>query len=121
MTVLDVYGSLFYAGSPHAAGPPARSGGAEQPVVVLRLRGRTTLGATFFAVVSDYADRLADVGGRLYLTGLEADLVDRLRRSERVPVTGAVRLFGATPVVGESTAAAYEEAQTFAVGRHDDA
>jgi hypothetical protein len=50
-------------------------------VVVLRLRGRTTLGATFIKVVADYAGRLADADGRLYLSGLQPDLIERLRRT----------------------------------------
>jgi hypothetical protein len=36
---------------------------AQSLVVVLRLRGRTTLGATFVKVVTDYAGRLADADG----------------------------------------------------------
>jgi SulP family sulfate permease len=117
VTVLDVYGSLLYAGSrtlqAHLPDPAA----AQSPVVVLRLRGRTSLGATFFKVVGDYADRLADIDGRLYLSGLQPSLTERLRRTRSVE--GPVRTFEATPVVGESTHAAYLDAEAWLVKRRD--
>ena len=62
VTVLDVYGSLLYAGSRTLQAHLPDPAGTQAPAVVLRLRGRTSLGATFIKVVSDYADRLADVG-----------------------------------------------------------
>ena len=52
-------------------------------------------------MVADYADRLAAVDGRLYLSGLEPSLTERLRRTGHLE--GPVRTFEATPVVGEST------------------
>lgn len=57
---------------------------AERPVVVLRLRGRAMLGSTAFAVLSDYADRLAAAGGRLYLTGVDPAVLHQLRRNRTV-------------------------------------
>ena len=46
VTILDVYGSLLYAGSRTLQSRLPDPAGTEAPVVVLRLRGRTTLGAT---------------------------------------------------------------------------
>jgi SulP family sulfate permease len=86
-------------------------------VVVLRLRGRTTLGATFIKDVTDYAGRLADADGRLYLSGLQPDLTERLRRTGSVE--GPVRAFQATPVIGESTHSAYLDAEAWLVKNRD--
>ncbi|PZS38638.1 MAG: hypothetical protein DLM62_12635 [Pseudonocardiales bacterium] len=85
--------------------------------VVLRLRRRTSLGATFVKVVTDYADRLAEVDGRLYLSGLAPSLTDRLRRAGHLD--GPVCTFEATPVVGESTRAASLDAEAWLVTRHN--
>jgi sulfate permease, SulP family len=117
VTVLDVYGSLMYAGARTLEAHLPDPAGAQSPVVVLRLRRRTSLGATFVKVVGDYAGRLADVDGRLYLTGLEPSLTDRLRRTGHLD--GPVRTFEATPVVGESTQAAYLDAEAWLVKKHD--
>jgi SulP family sulfate permease len=116
VTVLDVYGSLLYAGARTLQAHLPDPGDARSPVVVLRLRRRTSRGATFVKVVADYADRLADSGGRLYLSGLEPGLVERLRRTGHVD--GPVRAFEATPVVGESTQAAYLDAEAWLVKTH---
>ena len=83
--------------------------------MVLRLRGRTSLGATFLKVVTDYAERLAEVDGRLYLSGLDPHLTERLRRTGRLE--GPIRTFEATPLVGESTETARQAAQAWLVKR----
>jgi SulP family sulfate permease len=117
VTILDVYGSLLYAGARTLETRLPDPAEARSPVVVLRLRRRTSLGATFVKVVGDYADRLADADGRLYLSGLEPSLTERLRRTGHLD--GPVRAFEATPVVGESTEAAYLEAEAWLVKRHN--
>jgi SulP family sulfate permease len=116
VTILDVYGSLLYAGSRTLQAHLPSPAGAKSPVVVLRLRRRTSLGATFVKVVAGYADQLDEAGGRLYLSGLEPGLVETLRRTGHVD--GPVRAFEATPVVGESTQAAYLDAEAWLVKRH---
>jgi SulP family sulfate permease len=116
VTVLDVYGSLMYAGARTLQAHLPDPGAARSPVVVLRLRRRTSLGATFVKVVADYADLLAAADGRLYLSGLDPSLTERLRRTGHVD--GPVRAFEATSVVGESTQAAYLDAEAWLVTRH---
>jgi SulP family sulfate permease len=117
VTILDVYGSLMYAGARTLQAHLPDPAGTQAPAVVLRLRRRTSLGATFVKVVGDYADHLADVDGRLYLSGLDPSLTDRLRRTGHLD--GPVRTFEATPVVGESTRAASRDAEAWLVTRHD--
>jgi SulP family sulfate permease len=117
VTVLDVYGSLLYAGARTLQAHLPDPGTAREPVVVLRLRRRTSLGATFIKVVSDYADHLASAGGRLYLSGLEPSLTERLMRSGQVD--GPIRTFEATAIIGESTRDAYLDAEAWLVKRHN--
>jgi SulP family sulfate permease len=116
VTTLDVYGSLMYAGARTLQAHLPDPAGTQSPAVVLRLRRRTSLGATFVKVVGDYADRLAAVDGRLYLSGLDPSLSDRLRRTGHLD--GPVHTFEATPVVGESTRAASLDAEAWLVTRH---
>ena len=113
VTILDVYGSLLYAGTRTLEAHLPSPGGTQSPAVVLRLRGRTSLGATFVKVVAEYADRLAASDGRLYLSGLDPSLTEQLRRTGHVD--GPVHSFEATPVVGESTQAAYLDAEAWLV------
>jgi sulfate permease, SulP family len=113
VTILDVYGSLLYAGSRTLQARLPDPAGTEAPVVILRLRGRTSLGATFIKVAGDYPDRLAEVGGRLYLSGLQPIVTERLRRTGSIE--GPARAFEATSVTGESTQAAYLDAEAWLV------
>ncbi len=115
VTVLDVYGSLFYAGARTLQARLPEVGDAEAPAVVLRLRGRTSLGSTFFRILAAYAGQLAAAGGRLYVSGIDHDMAALLARTVPVTVQPPERVFGATPVLGESTWAALHEAQAWVV------
>jgi SulP family sulfate permease len=110
LVVLDVYGSMFFAGArtlQHQLPDPL---GSTSPTVVLRVRGRTTLGSTFLAVIGDYSHRLGLVGGQLFLSGVDAKLLERWGRDTVPEALGAVRLFPATPQLGESTTQAVSSA-----------
>jgi SulP family sulfate permease len=110
VVLLDVYGSLFYAGARTLQARLPDPGQAESPAVVLRLRGRTLLGATAFAVLSDYAERLVATGGRLYLSGVDPAVVQQIQRNRTVEQVDGVRVFEANEVVGESSLEAYHAA-----------
>ena len=118
VVVLDVYGSMFFAGAKTLQDLLPQVGLAHNVSVILRLRGRTTLGSTFLSVVSDYADRLQRNGGRLYLTGLDPAVL-KVWESEALSkrLTG-VLLYPATEVVGAGTHNALLDANTRHV-RHD--
>lgn len=115
VVVLDVYGSLLYAGARTLQARLPDPSGTVRPVVVLRMRGRTTLGATFFLVLSTYAAQLAQQGGRLYVSGVDPMLMEQMRRNGRTEVGGSVKVFVAEPVLGASTLAAISEARTWLI------
>ncbi len=96
VTVLDVYGSLFYAAAPRVRTSLPVVGEAHCPVVVLRLRGRGRLHSATIAVLRDYAEECMARGGRLYLAGVGTEMEDQLRR------TGLLDLLGPDAVVEAS-------------------
>jgi SulP family sulfate permease len=110
VTVLDVYGHLFYAGARTLEQRLPRPAGERRPVVILRLRGRTTLGATLVDVLAHYADDLHGAGGRLYLSGINPSAREQVVRTGKLGLEGPVRLYEATPILGESTRAALSDA-----------
>jgi sulfate permease, SulP family len=83
--------------------------------VILRLRGRTTLGATFLKVVGDYSHQLAAAGGELYLSGVDHELMRRWDEDGLSEALGNVRIFEAMPVIGESTRVAITLGRTHRV------
>ncbi len=115
VTLLDVYGSLFYAGARTLQARLPEVGTAVQPAVVLRLRGRTMLGATAFKVFSDYSQTLRAVQGKLYLSGVDPELIEQFTRAGHVEATGPVEMVEATPNLGESSLTAYNQAETWVI------
>jgi SulP family sulfate permease len=121
VVLLDVYGSLRYAGAQtlqHHLPDPA---GTEAPAVVLRMRGRSTLGSTAFRVLATYAERLAAVDGRLYVSGVEPVLVAQALRNGTIATDGPVRLYEASPTIGESSLQAFDDATAWAGTHRPDA
>ncbi len=116
--VLDVYGSMFFAGAKTLQDLLPQVGLAHNVSVILRLRGRTTLGSTFLSVVSDYADRLQRNGGRLYLTGLDPAVLKVWESEALSKRLSGVLLYPATEVVGAGTHNALLDANTRHV-QHD--
>ena len=96
VTVLDIYGSLFFSAAPkvRAGLPPAAT--ARRAVVVLRLRGRGALHSALLTLLGDYAAELAKGGGRLYLAGVGPETEGQLRRTHLIDMLGADAVVPAT-------------------------
>jgi SulP family sulfate permease len=119
VTVLDAYGHLFFAGARTFERRLPQVADARDPAVVIRMRGRTRFGATLVDVLADYAQQIEDAGGRLYLSGLGDDVLDKLTRSGKLHLDGPVQAYEATPIVGQSTRAAAADARAWLVERDD--
>jgi SulP family sulfate permease len=117
VTMLDVYGSLLYAGARTLEARLPNPSTAEMPVVVLRLRGHTTFGATALTVVLNYARRVESLGGRLYLSGVDPNVTELFTRAGHISTDGPMEIVTATSVIGESTDEAYDLAVAW-LGRH---
>lgn len=118
-TVLDVDGSLFFAGARTLADVLPSPDGATRPVVILRLRGYTNVGATLIDVLDEYADRLAEAGGRLYLSGVDDEVSEQLRRAGKLDLDEAVQVVPADEVLGASTERALANASAWLGGTRD--
>jgi SulP family sulfate permease len=117
--VLDVYGSLLFAGARTLQARLPEVGSAHGPVVVLRLRGRTSLGSTFSRVLAAYARQVGAADGRVYVSGADPAVVRLLRRTVPATVLPPEQVFGATPVLGESTRSALQDAEDWLAGSAD--
>ena len=111
VVALDVYGSLLYAGSRTLQSRAPDPAGSTGSAVVVRLRGRTQLGATFFLVLDDYARRLGASGGRLFLSGVDPHLSAQRDRNPSAPGAQFIEVVEATDLVGESTHEAFARAE----------
>jgi SulP family sulfate permease len=111
ITVLDVYGSLYFAGARTLERLLPSPAGADRPVVVLRLRGRTQIGATLVDVLANYARRVEAANGRLLVSGVDPHVYEQMVRTGKIRLNGPPRIFPATPILGESSRQAIEAAR----------
>ena len=111
IVMLDVHGSLMFAGAKTLEAWLPDPTGTVSPAVVLRLRGRTSLSSTAIEVLSRYAQSVANVGGRMYLSGVDPEMVVRLRRTGAIEALGPVEVVTATNMLGAASRDAYERAR----------
>ncbi len=83
---------------------------SEGAVVILRLRNQDEIGSTFILVLEQYAGRLASIGGKLMLSGLNPHVLQQLLATETYEAIPEADLYKATPIIGESTRAAIRDA-----------
>jgi SulP family sulfate permease len=112
VTVLYVYGSLFFAGARNLEEDLPQVDQTEHAVVMLILRGHTDLGSTFISVLERYARALQAHGNRLMLIGVTPSVYEQLKVTDCLKVLGAENVFIADqPGVGAREA--YQQAQQF--------
>ncbi len=113
VTVLDVYGSLLFAGARTLELRLPDPAGTRCPALVIRIRGRTGFTSTAIQVLERYQARLEEAGGRLYLSGVDPSVVVELRRGKVRDAIGPVELVPATEILGAATREAFERATTW--------
>lgn len=111
--VLTPYGSLFFASaSVFESQLPRVEATSTSSVVVISMRGKEDLGATFITIMLRYHDSLQTVGSHLVLTGLSERVHAQLHRTGALERLGRDNIFAATPRIGESLKAGLQRAQT---------
>lgn len=114
VTMLNVYGPLFYAGAPTLGDRlPLPASDGFRTVVILRLRGYTSIGATLSEVLIAYAEQLTAVGGRLYLSGISQKALAHGQRATKQLKNRGIQIYEATPVLGESANRALADAEAW--------
>ncbi len=113
VTVLDIYGSLFFAATPKIKALLPSVGAAHCPVVVLRLRGRGTLHSATIALIREYATECATCGGRLYLAGVGEEMREQLRRTGLLDLLGTDAVVAATDELYGACATAQRRGETW--------
>jgi SulP family sulfate permease len=110
VTLLHVYGSLFFAGARNLEEDLPQVDETQNAVIMLSLRGHTELGSTFIGVLERYALALHAHGNTLMLVSVNPAAYEQLKDSGCLQVLGEANVFVAsTP--GASTKAAYQQAQ----------
>jgi SulP family sulfate permease len=110
VTVVQLYGSLFFAGARTLEDHLPSTEGARNAVLILSLRGHGEMGSTFLNVLRRYVNALHAGGNTLLLIGVEARLQEQLERTRLLADIGAANVFDVGGV-SESTRAALAHAE----------
>lgn len=102
VTVLFIYGNLFYAAADVFEKSLPSAEGTQRPVVILILRGYEDIGATVIGTLHRYTQSLQAHDGRLILAGVSPTLQYQLERTGLLDFIGRENIFPATETIGES-------------------
>jgi SulP family sulfate permease len=113
LTVLHIYGSLFFAAAKSIEEMLPTVGDATHAVVALTLRGKIEIGSTFVTVLQRYAVTLRDHDCRLMLVGLDPAVYEQLAKTGVLRLIGEENIFLAKPQIGAALNQAVAAATTW--------
>jgi SulP family sulfate permease len=111
VTVLTVYGNLFFAAASNMEDRLPQP--TPRGVVVLRVRGLDNIGSTYITVLDRYQQALRAQGGELLLADVSAGVLEQLERTGLLARLGEENVFPETPRVYYATRQAYRAAQNW--------
>ncbi|HSN78516.1 MAG TPA: SulP family inorganic anion transporter, partial [Anaerolineae bacterium] len=100
LTLLHVYGSLFFAAAKSVEEMLPDVSNASHAVVGISLRGQGEIGSTFMTVLQRYAEALQARDSKLMLIGVDAAARDQLAKTGVLKLIGEENVFLATPQIG---------------------
>jgi len=111
LTLLHIYGSLFFAAAKSVEEMLPGIDDTRHAVVAISLRGQGEIGSTFMTVLKRYAEALQAHDSKLMLVGVDPAERDQLAKTGVLTLIGEENVFLATPQLGEAmnraVAAAY--------------
>ena len=100
VTVINLYGSLFFAAARNMEEMLPAVGDATRAVVAINLRGKSEIGSTFVTVLQRYGQTLRDHQSKLMLVGVDQNVRDQLAKTGVLELIGEENVFVATPQLG---------------------
>lgn len=102
LTLLQIYGSLFFAAAKNLENLLPEVGKAERAVVAIGLRGKSEFSSTFIAVLERYAHALKAQNSKLMLVGIDPMIYMQLEKTGLLNTIGEENIFFATRQLGEA-------------------
>ena len=100
LTLLYIYGSLFFAAAKNLEAMLPAVDDATHAVVAISLRGQGEVGSTFVTVLQRYATALHARNSKLMLVGVDEAVRDQLAKTRMLDLIGEENVFLATAQLG---------------------
>lgn len=113
LTLLNVYGSLFFAAAKNVEEMLPEVGNVTHAVVAINLRGKSEIGSTFVTVLQRYSQALHSRHSKLMLVGVDPVVRDQLAKTGVLKLIGDENVFVATPQLGAALNQAVAAANTW--------
>jgi SulP family sulfate permease len=113
VTVLYIYGNLFYAAADTFEKSLPAIENARYSAVILLLRGYEEVGSTVSEVFRRYTQALKANRGKLILAGVSPALHAQLQRTGMIDLIGKENIYLATKTIGEAGNAALNAANSW--------
>jgi SulP family sulfate permease len=110
ITLLNTYGSLFFAGARNLEEDLPKVEGTRNAVVILSLRGQAEVGSTLIQVLERYAAALKAGGNTLMLAGVAPHVQEQFAETHCIDLIGKENVF-ITGKPDQSAAQAMQQAQ----------
>ncbi len=120
LTILHVYGSLFFAAAKNTEEMLPAVADATHAVVAINLRGKSEIGSTFVTVLQRYSQALQGRQSKLMLVGVDPLVRDQLAKTGVLKFIGDENVFLATPQLGAALNQAIAAANTWLAQRAGD-
>jgi SulP family sulfate permease len=117
LTLLHVYGSLFFAAAKSMEEMLPKVDETTHAVVGISLRGQGEIGSTFVTVLKRYTEQLQARDSQLMLIGVDEAARDQLAKTGVLKLIGEKNVFLATPQLGEAMNQAVEAAHAWLASR----
>lgn len=118
LTLLQVYGSLFFAAAKNLEEMLPAVDGATHAVLAISLRGKSEIGSTFITVLQHYSEALRAHGSKLMLVGVDPGVRDQLAKTGVLQSLGEENVFVATPQIGAALNRAVAAAEIWLAQTH---
>jgi len=113
LTVLHIYGSMFFAAAKNMEEMLPAVGDSTRAVVAIILRGKSDIGSTFMTVLQHYSQALQARQGKLMLVGVDPLVRDQLAKTGVLKLIGEENVFVATSQLGAALNQAVAAANTW--------
>jgi len=113
LTLLHIYGSLFFAAAKNLEEMLPNVDDTTHAVAAISLRGQGEIGSTFVTVLQRYAEALRARDSQLMLVGLDETARRQLAKTGVLQLIGEDNVFLATPQLGEAMNRAVEAAHAW--------
>jgi len=100
LTLLHIYGSLFFAAAKNLEEMLPQAEGSTHAVAAISLRGKSEIGSTFITVLQRYAQTLQANNSKLMLVGVDEAVRNQLAKTGTLALIGEENIFVATTQLG---------------------